>query len=88
MRVYSVDTDELLGDLDVEDMTDVEILESLEDSDYISSTVGASIQHGANGDLYVTVDGARVLNLSYDECDGEDEEDEDEEDDEFEDADD
>jgi hypothetical protein len=81
MNVFDSETNELLGEIDIEGLTESEILNNLEDCDYINYTDEASIRHGHSGMLHIYIGTRRVLDLATDD-------DEDEDDIEFEDADD
>jgi hypothetical protein len=88
MRYFVIDTeeDEFVGTIDCRN-TDADILQALEDSDYIDCAEDCTLKTDSNGSAEVTEDDELILKLSLtdptaddddeDDADFEDEEDED-----------
>ena len=78
--VLDADTDEVLGE--IETVRDSEILEALENSDYIESAEECALVNRPDGEFHVTEEGDTILWLSLTDPEDDDSEEDDEDDDE------
>lgn len=77
LYVTDTDTDEYLGEIEPADTS--EILECLEDSDYIEAAEDCTVILRSDGDYNITENGDAILRLSLTEPELDEEEEEDDE---------
>lgn len=76
--VLDADTDEVLGE--IETVRDSEILEALENSDYIEDAEECALMSRPDGEFHVVEDGETILYLSLTDPESDDEDEDEDED--------